>query len=239
MTPSAFMRCKSPASLTEVDAICLRLRSWMTEAGPPWVNERFAVELLAREALSNAVRHGCNGDPSKMVSFSCRLGLKRVVIKVEDDGPGFDWRRSIHSAPDDEACHGRGLSIFHLYASRILFNPPGNRVLLIRPLPEPTMSDTPASQDGTKALIHPGDLTASTVDRVRDQLKTLLQCGTRELTVDLAGVQMVDSMGIGLLIQAHNSLAKVGGGLVVRNASADLLNLFRSMRLDKRFTILD
>ena len=31
------------------------------------------------------------------------------------------------------------------------------------------------------------------------------------LTVDLEGVQMVDSMGIGLLIQANNSVSKAGG----------------------------
>jgi anti-anti-sigma factor len=119
----------------------------------------------------------------------------------------------------------------------MLFNAAGNQILLIRHLPEPTMNDHDSSLEGTRAVLRPGDLTSGTVEQVREKLKSLLKAGAQDLTVDLAGVQMVDSMGIGLLIQANNSLAKAGGGLTVTNASAELLDLFRSMRLDKRFTI--
>ena len=81
----------------------------------------------------------------------------------------------------------------------------------------------------------PGDLTAVTVDAVRGRLKELLQAGAKNLLVDLAGVRMVDSMGIGLLIQASNSLAKAGGAFRLVNPSEELIELFRSMRLDKWF----
>ena len=46
--------------------------------------------------------------------------------------------------------------------------------------------------------------------------------GVRDLVVDLADVNMVDSSGIGLLISAHNSLRKLGGQLALIHASADL-----------------
>ena len=232
-----FLQREIPAVPGEVDAICLQLRSLLAEDRALAQLDRFAVELLAREALSNAVRHGCGSDPSKKVVFECRLGHRSVVLKVADDGNGFDWRSGLDRPPDDEASHGRGLQLYRIYASRHFFNASGNRILLVRSFPETTMSDPTEAPEPHAALLHPGDLTSATVEQVRDKLKILLAAGTRELTIDLAGVQMVDSMGIGLLIQANNSLVKQGGGLVVKNASNELQDLFRSMRLDKRFTL--
>jgi anti-anti-sigma factor len=48
---------------------------------------------------------------------------------------------------------------------------------------------------------------------------------------------MVDSSGIGLLISAYNSLRKTGGSLVVIHASADILELFQTMRMHQHFSI--
>ena len=87
-------------------------------------------------------------------------------------------------------------------------------------------------------VIHPGDLVAATVDAQRTAFKGLLAGGAKEVVVDLAGVMMVDSTGIGLLIQVHNTLAKGGGRLSIRHASENILGLFKSMRLDSRFNIL-
>ena len=237
--PFTFFAREIRSSSIEADTVCLQLRGLLKEGPPHWRRECFAVELLAREALANAVRHGCGGDENRRVRFSCRIGSRRIVLKVEDEGPGFDWRAALGRPVEEDDVHGRGMALFRLYASRVLFNPSGNRVLLVRPFPESTMSEPNEGEIGNQATLHPGDLTASTVDRVRDQLKALIRAGSKDLTLDLAGVQMVDSMGIGLLIQTHNTLAKAGGRLTVKHASGDLLELFRSMRLDKRFSVQD
>jgi anti-anti-sigma regulatory factor len=47
----------------------------------------------------------------------------------------------------------------------------------------------------------------------------------------------VDSSGIGMLLSAHNWLAKAGGRLEVVEASEEVLSLFRAMCLDKRFPV--
>ena len=57
------------------------------------------------------------------------------------------------------------------------------------------------------------------------------------LAIDLARVELIDSVGIGLLIAVHNTLGKKGGRLVLRNVNADLAALLRTMRLDKHFSI--
>jgi anti-anti-sigma factor len=82
-----------------------------------------------------------------------------------------------------------------------------------------------------------GDLTASTVARWRTVLANLANTGVRDVVFDLTGTAVVDSSGIGLLLAAHNSLRRNGGQIAVTNASADVVGLFRAMRLDKHFPV--
>src|SRR5208282_6912373 len=52
--------------------------------------KRFEVALAVQEALANAVKHGCDNDPTKQIR--CRLKKDpqgRIVIIVTDPGPGF------------------------------------------------------------------------------------------------------------------------------------------------------
>ncbi len=92
--------------------------------------------------------------------------------------------------------------------------------------------------EGAKATIKlTEDVTATTEKNIRQSLRELVTGNVKELIVDLAGVRMVDSVGIGLFISAHNSLRKIGGVLVLINTSKDLLDLFTNMRLNQHFTI--
>ena len=87
------------------------------------------------------------------------------------------------------------------------------------------------------AVILGGDLVASTVADTRNQFKQILAEGVTGVAVDLSRVYIIDSQGIGLLVALHNSLEKSGGTLAVTNASAEIVELFKSMRLDRHFTI--
>jgi anti-anti-sigma factor len=92
--------------------------------------------------------------------------------------------------------------------------------------------------DGPKATVKlTEDVTATTEKGIRQSLKELLSGGVTEVIVDLAAVRIVDSVGIGLFISAHNSLRKIGGALVLINTSKDLVDLFTNMRLNQHFTI--
>ncbi len=86
-----------------------------------------------------------------------------------------------------------------------------------------------------EARIEMRDLTASSVESIRLELKKLLSEGIQVLEMDFSHVRMVDSTGIGLLIQTHNSLHHHGGGLKITHADDEVRELFRCMRLDQRF----
>ena len=74
--------------------------------------KEFGIEMALREALANAILHGCKADPTKKVECSVNGDRKDgIVIVVRDPGVGFD-PKSIQSPTADSnlgADHGRGI----------------------------------------------------------------------------------------------------------------------------------
>ena len=100
------------------------------------------------------------------------------------------------------------------------------------------MAELRIDREGSTAVVAPaGNIVSSNVAEMRVRLKGLMEEKCSAVTVDLEGVEIVDSTGIGLIIAVHNSLRKTGGTLSVINASKDLLDLFKAMRLDQHFSV--
>ncbi len=94
------------------------------------------------------------------------------------------------------------------------------------------------TREGNVATISPGqDIVSSMVPEFKQELNALVAEASTELRLDLTGVTMMDSVGIGMIIAAHNSMKKKGGKFVVCNISDDIMKLFRSMRLDQHLTL--
>jgi serine/threonine-protein kinase RsbW len=78
--------------------------------------KEFEIEMALREALANAVLHGCNADPSKKVECSVTGDRDQgILIVVRDPGSGFD-PASIPSPTDDSnlhSDHGRGILLIN------------------------------------------------------------------------------------------------------------------------------
>ena len=74
--------------------------------------KEFEIEMALREALANAIQHGCKGDPAKMIDCSVTGDREHgITIVVSDPGSGFD-PRTIPSPRQDSNLHsehGRGL----------------------------------------------------------------------------------------------------------------------------------
>ena len=81
---------KIPADQTAispaVDGIMEKVRSLECARG-----KEFEIETALREALANAIKHGCNNDPTKQVQccVACELNGSMLII-VRDPGEGFD-----------------------------------------------------------------------------------------------------------------------------------------------------
>ena len=129
-------RCKTartfhatiPAVLSAVEPICHQARTLLQDHGQH--EHLFAVDLLLREFLNNAIVHGNGGDARKSVQVAVRIGRTMILLSVTDMGSGFDWRRQLSHIAPPSATSGRGLTIGRQYAQRMRFNCAGNRVIL-------------------------------------------------------------------------------------------------------------
>ena len=119
-----------PADLDGVEKFTLLVREALAKTCGH--ADAFAAELVCREALVNAVRHGCRFDAAKTLSVAIRLRRDRVTLWVRDDGPGFDWRSRLKHVAELDDLSGRGLSIYQACADRVRFRGHGNEVVLVK-----------------------------------------------------------------------------------------------------------
>src|SRR6266436_434071 len=67
--------------------------------------KEFEIELAFREALANAILHGCKSDPAKKVECSVSGDRSQgIMIVVRDPGNGFD-PSALPLATDDANLH--------------------------------------------------------------------------------------------------------------------------------------
>lgn len=233
---------KIPSRMAEAELLCLRIRD--TLEANKLSRLSFAVELLARECLSNAMVHGNRNDDDKAIVLRLYLGRQWIRLQVRDQGAGFQWRRARQNQPDSSAPSGRGLHLYGLYAQRVVFNRLGNQVTLwISKTNQMGKEDREMAayfseqkdQQGSVSL--KGDLTAVLVPELQASLKEMMNNGARELVFDLTNTAMLDSSGMGLLIAAANSLAPLGGKVRVTNVCPDIFHLLQSMRLTARLNV--
>ncbi len=103
--------------------------------GKPGVaGHEYEIELALQEALANAIRHGCHGDPTKLVQCCVTYGdTGDLLIVVRDPGPGFDVNSVTN--PLDEANmlkpHGRGIFLMNQLMDEVRFAD-GGRELQMR-----------------------------------------------------------------------------------------------------------
>jgi anti-sigma regulatory factor (Ser/Thr protein kinase) len=80
---------------------------------PGVVGHEFEIELALQEALANAIRHGCQGDPTKFIQ--CVVTYEDpgdVLIVVRDPGPGFELAGVPNPLEGTNVLKGSGRGIF-------------------------------------------------------------------------------------------------------------------------------
>jgi serine/threonine-protein kinase RsbW len=87
--------------------------------------------MALREALANAVLHGCNSDPSKRIECSVTCDENRgILIVVRDPGNGFDPAKL--PSPTDEqnvySDHGRGIYLINTLMDEVQYERNGAEI---------------------------------------------------------------------------------------------------------------
>jgi anti-sigma regulatory factor (Ser/Thr protein kinase) len=118
------------STLTAVDGLCSELRAGVLGGIPK--RESFLVELLLREALTNAVCYGIGQALGGEVWCEIERVPGGVAMRIWDPGPGFNWRKHLEQEPASLAESGRGIFLLREYATALRFNEEGNKVEMIR-----------------------------------------------------------------------------------------------------------
>ena len=100
---------------------------------PPIDGKSFDIEMALREALANAVLHGCQSDPEKRVE--CTVACEQdggILIIVRDPGKGFDplTVASPLVAENILAEHGRGIFLMNMLMDEVRWERGGTEIHL-------------------------------------------------------------------------------------------------------------
>jgi serine/threonine-protein kinase RsbW len=123
-----------PADVKAVEPLVKRVMDMVEQMGCA-AGKEFEVETSLREALVNAIVHGCKENPRKMIQFCVACDESRgMLIVVRDPGEGFD-PASIPSptiAQNVFSSHGRGIFLINKLMDDVRFERGGTEIHMIK-----------------------------------------------------------------------------------------------------------
>jgi anti-anti-sigma factor len=97
--------------------------------------------------------------------------------------------------------------------------------------------NTKISGDTAEAILS-GRFTFSDNVAFREILNNLAQPNVRTLTIDVGGLDFMDSAGLGMLLVAKDEAGKKSKSLVLRNPQGHIKKLFEASKFYSLFTIV-
>ncbi len=97
-------------------------------------DEKFgSLLVVVTEAVNNAIIHGNKRNPSKKVILTCTRRGNVLVIKVKDEGKGFNPSAVPNPIHEDNLLResGRGVFLMHQLMDKVSFNANGNEVTMM------------------------------------------------------------------------------------------------------------
>ena len=128
MTKNSLLRLSIGSDLEQVDLVGVVIQSTLEQIAMD-VDQTHWLVMSAREAVINAILHGNKQESDKRVLVEVDLEGPDLVLRVEDEGEGFDPE----SLPDPTAPEnllrpsGRGIFLMRQFADSIEYSFPSQR----------------------------------------------------------------------------------------------------------------
>ncbi len=93
--------------------------------------KEYEIETALREALANAILHGCGSDPTKLIQCCVACDEARgLLLIVRDPGKGFDPAEIPSPVAGDNIFseHGRGIYLINLLMDEVQFAHGGTEI---------------------------------------------------------------------------------------------------------------
>lgn len=86
--------------------------------------EMFKINIVYRELMTNAVRHGNKFDENKLIQVELMMDdqIKNIYIKIKDEGVGFDYKSAYDNVDkfDELRVKQRGLFLINEFSEKII-----------------------------------------------------------------------------------------------------------------------
>ncbi|QOY34071.1 SpoIIE family protein phosphatase [Anaerobacillus isosaccharinicus] len=114
----------------DVECVVSELTQWLE----PYTSEINSLLVGFNEMVYNAIEHGNKFEVSKKIKINIMVKKTHLMISIEDEGDGFDWKTRIKREFDLMNFEERGRGIIFTKASfnHITYNEKGNQVFLYR-----------------------------------------------------------------------------------------------------------
>ena len=127
------MKFKIPSDFERVKEVSNKILQCLNKKQ---LNESFIsdLKLACEEAMINAIKHGNKAEINKTVSVNCDITEDAVVVAVEDEGQGFDYRNLSDPTKDKNLLKikGRGLFLIRKIMDKVEFNSKGNKITMTK-----------------------------------------------------------------------------------------------------------
>ncbi len=89
-----------------------------------------------------------------------------------------------------------------------------------------------------KKVVKPGkSITAAKANDIKKKLTKVTEQKIKDLVLDFDKVEDMDTVGLGIILAAHNTMKNLEGSFELINVSKEFSTLFETMRLDRHFKI--
>jgi serine/threonine-protein kinase RsbW len=125
--PFVELRQSLPSQIAVISPFVDQLMHFIARFRTPDGSE-LNIETALREALANAVVHGNQEDPSKLVYVACRCSTDgEVSLTVQDQGQGFDTAAVLDPTTPEYRLlpHGRGIYLMKTLMDDVCFEQGG------------------------------------------------------------------------------------------------------------------
>jgi serine/threonine-protein kinase RsbW len=97
-------------------------------------DECFAVKLAVEESVINAMKHGNKFQKERKVRVCFEVDAEKVVIKVKDEGVGFNPETVPDPTCDENLAkpNGRGIMLMRAYMDDIRYSECGTEVTMLK-----------------------------------------------------------------------------------------------------------
>jgi anti-sigma B factor antagonist len=210
------------------------------------------VALAVRECVINAVIHGNRKQTRKKVHVQAELSRDRVVIRIRDEGKGFDPR----SVPDPRRPEnllresGRGILMMRALMDQVSIRraeSAGMEICMVKLLCKSTgeeqkmsLSVTTRQAGGVTILDLSGRvILGEPTALLRDTFQDLVTRGQKKVLLNLADVNYIDSSGLGALVSGFTTLTNQQGELKLLNLAKKVQDLLQITKLLTVFEVFE